>query len=133
MQVMIADDAIGPGVRQVASALINATETPGTAGDKALCNSIKVRKAGGFVKVNVFGLTFLIATSLLLTLVDVVLLKYIIYLSKFRKALSPRIDRLIQDGVLQLQRRAYEAQGQGTWSELDKDVPLTRPRLVGRS
>lgn len=47
MQIMIADHAIGPGVR--IPALINATETPGTDGDKALCNSIKVRKAGGFV------------------------------------------------------------------------------------
>jgi hypothetical protein len=54
------------------------------------------------------------------------LLKYLIYLGKFRKALSPRIDRWIQDGVLQLQRRAYEAQGQGTWSDLDKEVPLTQ-------
>lgn len=77
--------------------------------------------------VNVFGLAFVIVTSLLLTIVDIVLLKYLIYLSKFRKALSPRIDRWIQDGVLQLQRRAYEAYGQGTWSELDKDVPLTEP------
>lgn len=47
MQVMIADYAIGPGVRH--PALVNATQTPETTGDKALCNSIKVRKAGGFV------------------------------------------------------------------------------------
>jgi hypothetical protein len=63
--------------------------------------------------------------SLFLAIVDIVLLKFLIFLSSFRKALSPRIDRWIQDGALQLQRRAYEARGQGTWSNLDKDVPLT--------
>lgn len=46
-------------------------------------------------------------------------------MSKFRRALAPRIDRWIQDGVLQLQRRAYEAQGQGTWINLEQDIPLT--------
>lgn len=40
-------------------------------------------------------------------------------------ALAPRLDRWIQDGVLQLQRRAYEAQSEATWTDLDKDLPLT--------
>lgn len=37
---------------------------------------------------------------------------------------SPRIHRWIQDGVFQLQRRAYEAYGQGTWRNLDEEVPM---------
>ena len=31
----------------------------------------------------------------------------------------------MQDGVFQLQRRAYEAHGEGTWSCLDQEVPVT--------
>jgi hypothetical protein len=62
-------------------------------------------------------MSFAIATALFFTIVDIVLLKFLIYLSKFRRALSPRIERWIQDGVLQLQRRAYEAHKEGTWSE----------------
>jgi hypothetical protein len=68
---------------------------------------------------------FVIATALFFAIVDIVLLRFLVYLSKFRQALSPRIDRWIQDGVLQLQRRAYEAHREGTWSELSKEVPLT--------
>ena len=75
--------------------------------------------------INFFGLTFILTVSTLLAVIDISLLKFLVYLSKFRAALSPRIDRWIQDGVLQLQRRAFEAQGQGIWTRLDKDVPLT--------
>jgi hypothetical protein len=75
--------------------------------------------------INVFGMSFIIATALFFFIIDMVLLKFLIYLSTFRKVLSPRIESWIQDGVLQLQRRAYEAHNQGTWSALDKEVPLT--------
>jgi hypothetical protein len=70
-------------------------------------------------------MSFVIATALLFAIIDTVLLRFLIYLSTFRKALSPRIDRWIQDGVLQLQRRAFEAHKEGTWSGLSKEVPLT--------
>jgi hypothetical protein len=63
--------------------------------------------------------------SLSLALVNISLLKFIIYLDGSKKVLGPRTDRWIQDGVLQLQRRAYEAHGQGTWTQLGNDVPLT--------
>ena len=49
----------------------------------------------------------------------------LIFVSRFRG--NPRINRWIQDGVLQLQRRAYEAEGQGVWSKLDEKIPLTEP------
>ena len=78
--------------------------------------------------VNVFGLAFIIAVSLFFAILDIALLKFLIFLTSFREALSPRLDRWIQDGVLQLQRRAYEAEGQGTWSHVDQDVPLTEPK-----
>jgi hypothetical protein len=82
--------------------------------------------------INVFGLVFIITTSLSFAILDILLLKFLIYLSTFRKALAlaPRIEQWIQHSVLQLQRRAYEAIEQGTWSNLDGDIPLTEPNAL---
>ena len=53
------------------------------------------------------------------------MLKFLIFLSGFRRALAPRIDRWIQDGVFQLQRRAYEDKDGIVWKDLDKEIPIT--------
>ena len=79
--------------------------------------------------INVFGLVFVVTLSSVIVLIDITMLKFLIFLSKFRRALAPRIDRWIQDGALQLQRRAYESQGQGVWTNLSKDVPLTTEKV----
>jgi hypothetical protein len=75
--------------------------------------------------INVFGLSFIVAFSALVAILDIFILKFMIYLSRFRAALSPRIDRWIQDGIWQLQRRAYEGEGYRCWTDLEADVPLT--------
>jgi hypothetical protein len=75
-------------------------------------------------------MAFVVATTLFFAIIDIVLLKFLIHLSTFRKALSPRIERWVQDGVLQLQRRAYEAHKEGTWSGLSKEVPLTKAKQL---
>ena len=61
----------------------------------------------------------------MVVLLDMILLRFLILLARFRRAPTPRINRWIQDSVLQLQRRAYEAEGQGIWTRLDTDVPIT--------
>ena len=55
------------------------------------------------------------------------LLRFLIFMSRFRRAswIGPRIERWVQDGVLQLQRRAFEARRQGSWIHSDKEVPIT--------
>jgi hypothetical protein len=53
------------------------------------------------------------------------LLRLLIYTRRFRHILAPRIDRWIQDGVFQLQRRAYEAQEEVAWGRSDKEIPVT--------
>jgi hypothetical protein len=75
--------------------------------------------------INLFGLTFILTFSFLAMLLDTSLLKFLIYLSRFRRALGPRIERWIQDGVWQLQRRAYEGEGQRGWTQLEEEIPLT--------
>jgi hypothetical protein len=58
-------------------------------------------------------------------LIDITLLKFLIYLSSFRRQLGPRIERWIQDGVWQMQRRAYEGEGIRDWTDLESEIPLT--------
>ena len=72
-----------------------------------------------------FGLAFITTFSCLATALDIFLLRFLIYLSRFRKALAPKLDQWVQDGIFQLQRRAYEAQGEGTWSRFDQEIPVT--------
>jgi hypothetical protein len=76
--------------------------------------------------INVFALSFIIAFSCLVAILDWTILKFLIFLSRFRRALAPRVDRWIQDGVWQLQRRAYEGEGYRQWTNLEADVPLTQ-------
>lgn len=46
-------------------------------------------------------------------------------MSRLRATLAPRIDHWVQDGVFQLQRRAFEAQDQGSWTRTEQEVPVT--------
>ncbi|KAF2024892.1 hypothetical protein EK21DRAFT_20904, partial [Setomelanomma holmii] len=94
-------------------------------GDRQLCQSLKMRKSGGFANINVFALTFVTAFSLIITICNTLILRFFIFMSRFRTALAPRIDRWIQDGVYQMQRRAFEAQSQGCWVQLEQEVPIT--------
>jgi hypothetical protein len=75
--------------------------------------------------INVFGFAFIVTFACIVTILDLCVLRFFIYLSHFRRALAPRIDQWIQDGVWQLQRRAYVACGEGTWSQTENEVPVT--------
>jgi len=142
--MMIADFSIGMAARiPTAAAFQNKSST---AGDKRLCKMQRMRNPGGFVyvllqfrytdvadtmlgrNINVFGLAFTLTICGVTIVVDIVLLRFLIFLKKFRKALAPRIDAWIQDGVYQLQRRAYEAHGEGTWERLEEEIPLTKEK-----
>ncbi|KAF2277918.1 uncharacterized protein EI97DRAFT_415680 [Westerdykella ornata] len=122
-QIIITDYAVGPGVRSPPTHKY--VVPPSDDGEVKLCSKQKMRKPGGFVNINFFGLVFTLVVSSVIVLTDVVLLRVLIYLSKFRKSMAPRLDRWIQDGIFQLQRRAHEAQGNGVWKDLADDVPVT--------
>jgi len=138
LQGLISDYAIGPkAYDDVADKYVDPPQTPG---EIALCHSQKMIKAGGFAyvalnsetrndglpysrNINVFGLAFITAVSCTFMLLDYFILRFLIYMQRFRTQLAPRIDRWIQDGALQLQRRAHEAHGYGTWNNLNKEIP----------
>jgi hypothetical protein len=75
--------------------------------------------------INVFALAFVITFSALVTFCNTFILRFFIFMAKFRAALAPRIDHWVQDGVYQLQRRAFEAQGHDRWLYLEEEIPIT--------
>ncbi|KAI4607715.1 hypothetical protein J4E80_009456 [Alternaria sp. BMP 0032] len=122
LQVMVSRHAIGP---EEGDPLADGYRIePKTEGEWTLCGAQKMKKTGGFVNINVFGLSFIIAFSVLVAIIDITLLKFLVYLTRFRRALGPRIARWTQDGVWQLQRRAYEGEGHRNWTDLESEIPL---------
>ncbi|PSN62993.1 hypothetical protein BS50DRAFT_591218 [Corynespora cassiicola Philippines] len=121
-QIAVTDHAIGPTLRDTGT---DAYDPPKSEGGKQLCRVQKMGKTGGVANISVFGLAFIITFSCLIVLLDFFVLKFLIYLSQFRRALAPRIDRWIQDGIWQLQRRAYEGEGHRCWTDLEMEIPLT--------
>ncbi|KAF2651759.1 hypothetical protein K491DRAFT_681917 [Lophiostoma macrostomum CBS 122681] len=123
VQTVVSDYAIGYGA--LVPSIQSYVRTNLTAGERQLCSMQRMVKPGGFVNISVFGLSFIIAFSCIVTILNLALLKFLIYLSKFRRPLSPRIERWIQDGVFQLQRQAYGRHDQGSWERIDKEIPAT--------
>ncbi|KAH7138701.1 hypothetical protein B0J11DRAFT_500902 [Dendryphion nanum] len=123
MQLGLSSYAVGPKVRDPFADSYQIR--PSSAAQKRFCQIQKMRKSGGFANINLFGLLFVITFSIFMLVIDVTLLKFLVFLSNFQKAFSPRIDVWLQDGIWQLQQRAHQAQGQGSWMNLEKDVPIT--------
>jgi hypothetical protein len=123
IQIRLSDYAIGPKVRDPAADTY--VEAPSTAVEKELCGAMKMRKSGGFANINIFGLAFIITFSLIVTILNLFILRFFIFLSRFRRALAPRLDRWVQDGVFHLQRRAFDAAGEGTWVKVEEEIPST--------
>ncbi|KAF2733975.1 hypothetical protein EJ04DRAFT_577282 [Polyplosphaeria fusca] len=123
LQFMLSDYAIGP--KRHDESADDYTSPPTTLGQKNLCRAVKMRKSGGFANINVFGLAFISTFAFVSTICNFFILRMAIFLSKFRRALAPKIDRWVQEGVFQLQRRAFEANGEGTWYDRNEEIPLT--------
>lgn len=145
LQIGISDYAVGLAVRDPGKAA-EYEMPPKERGQRRLCGMQKMRKPGGFTcvflayreaslvfrllvtdidtrNINFFALVFMLTFSVTVTLLDLLLLRFFIFMSRFRVALSPRIDRWIQDGIFQLQRRAYETHAQ--WRDTEEEIPVT--------
>lgn len=79
----------------------------------------------GARNINVFALAFVITFCVVVTALDLILLKFLVFWRRFRGLSALRVEAWIQDGTFQLQRRAFEAHSEGTWERLDKEVPAT--------
>ncbi|KAH7392537.1 hypothetical protein BKA66DRAFT_457717 [Pyrenochaeta sp. MPI-SDFR-AT-0127] len=122
-QTYIADYAIGYSAR--VPQLKEYIQTNLTKGEEELCGVQRMVKPSGVMNISVLGLAIVIMFTTLFALADLVVLKFVIFLERSRRTLAPRIDRWIQDGVFQLQRRAYEANDEGIWERQDTEVPAT--------
>lgn len=127
-QAIVTDYAIGPTVRTPLAEPY--TVPPSSDAERHLCGTQKMRKPGGFVNFNFFGLVFIIIVSSVFTLIDITLLRFIALLKKITRSDTPRLDRWIQDGLFHLQRLAYEAHGERGWKDLTEEVPTTVRRTT---
>jgi hypothetical protein len=75
--------------------------------------------------VNIFALAFIFTFSFVISFINFFILRFFILLKRFRKCLAPRLDRWINDGIFQLQRRAFEANESTLWIDLEKEIPTT--------
>ena len=82
--------------------------------------------------INVFGLAFISTFCVIITLVNLNILNIFTFFSKFRPKLGPCRDRWVQDGIFQLTRRAFDADGQSTWVDVGKEVPSTEHKELLR-
>lgn len=80
--------------------------------------------------INFFGLVFTFVVASTIIILDLALLRFLEYFSRYKHGLAPRINRWVQDGVFQLIRRAHDAQGHGVWKGLSHDVPITAEKCL---
>lgn len=124
MQVALSDSAIGPSFRVPYSKKF--VEPPSNDLERTLCASQRMRKRGGFVNISYFGLIFIVVISSVIIIVDLTLLQLLLLIRRLTSWRGQRLDRWVQDSILHLQRRAFEAQGENKWKRLDKEVPITQ-------
>ena len=60
---------------------------------------------------------------------DFGVLRVLLLVKKLQIFGTPKVRHWIHDGVYQLQRFAYEAQGIGSWTRQTKETPITKDKL----
>ncbi|KAF2728125.1 hypothetical protein EJ04DRAFT_504579 [Polyplosphaeria fusca] len=96
---------------------------PATQAARSLCSLQKMRKSGGFININIFRLALILSFNLIVILLEIFLFRFLVYLSRYKKLLSPRINIWVQDSILRLRRRSYETLDESTWRNTNKRVP----------
>jgi hypothetical protein len=90
----------------------------------SMCSNQKFRSAE-YISFSVFGLSIIIAIGSIVILVNLILDTAVGFIQRMlRKGETKRLE-WATNGMLQLQRLAYEGHGIGTWRKLDADVPIT--------
>ncbi|KAM7212649.1 hypothetical protein V8F06_011977 [Rhypophila decipiens] len=109
--------AAGPGILDSKFDALLANLTLPDGGDgKLLCHSQKMGAPDGYSNINFLGFIIVVAISAVIMLVNmslVPILKYAHQVSKGR--LFPRVRLWAEDGMLQIQRKAYEGMGRDNW------------------
>lgn len=122
-QIAIADYALGPKWRN--SDADKYTIPPNSPAEQELCKVQKMQKTGDAVNINVPALIIIITLSGAIALIDSISLRVLIFLGRLQWLLSPRVDKWVQDGVFQWQRRVYQQFDEGVWTCLQEEIPIT--------
>lgn len=121
LQTTITHLAAGPGVvRSDFDQLVEPLEWPGW------CHSQRMAAPDGYSNVNVLGLILTISISSLIIAANLTIVPSFKTLSRRNVVSLPSIKGWIQDGMLQVLRKAYEATDQIEWQRLEGDVPVAR-------
>ncbi|KAH7125183.1 hypothetical protein B0J11DRAFT_605443 [Dendryphion nanum] len=120
LQIAVSDHAIGRNIRSKEPFI-----PPKMDMEKVLCEMQKMRKPGKFANINYFGLIFIIIVSSLIIILDLTIVQILLLVRRFTRWKGIKLNRWIQDSILHLQRRAFEAQEDSEWERLTEEVPTT--------
>lgn len=100
-------------------------DLPATDAEAAICKAQRVRVAQGFNNISLFGLVFVLSFGLVITLLGVFLTDVASLFGRVSHKLADSQQSWIRDDVLQIQRLAYQGQGNEVWAKTDKEIPVT--------
>jgi hypothetical protein len=125
-QTTITHIAAGPGiVRSDFDELVEPVEWPD------LCSSQRMGAPDGYSNINIFGLVLVVLLSGIIILTNLILVPILKYRYRRNPQFSWRMTSWVQEGLLQVQRKAYEAAGFSDWSNLEASVPRTKELVPG--
>jgi hypothetical protein len=118
---------VGPGDALAQKYVVNPKDSAG----QAVCGSFRIRIDAGFNNLSLLGMLILLIVGTLIVSASLILEPVVVRLGRTRAAgdsMAEHYRSWIHDGVLQIQRVAYEFQEHHEWENIDGVVPLT----VGR-
>lgn len=113
--------AAGPGiVRSDFDALLPAKPLE----EADLCHSQRMGAPDGYSNINFVGFILVIGVSTVVMVANLTLVPVLKYLHRLNPRYFPRVKFWVEDGMLQVQRKAYEAVGYSDWSGTGSSVPV---------
>ena len=80
----------------------------------------------GYSNINFLGVILVIGISTVVMAANLTLVPVLKYVNRLNPRYFPRVKFWMEDGMLQVQRKAYEAVGCNDWSGTGSGVPVLR-------
>jgi hypothetical protein len=91
-----------------------------------VCSTQRMGAPDGYSNINVFELALVIGLCSLIIIFNMSLVPTSKYLHHQNPTNSPRVKSWIQDGILQIQRKVFEAAGYSGWLHRESTVPVLK-------
>lgn len=89
----------------------------------SICHGQRMGAPDGYSNINVLGFIIVVVLSAAVIITNLTLVPVLTFLHRYDVRLFPFIGLWIQDGMLQVQRKAYEGINYTGWSSKSSDVP----------